>query len=121
MWRTISVMAAQLFLAYFIPEILEGMNQGQPYFAKDLKYFWPLNYYFFEDWHLNNMTDQASGSMGMFYMVWGILGFTVLTPIITYYVGKRCIAVGFVGAEDWLKLQEIHFVIYPIKALNHGN
>ena len=89
MWRTISVMAAQLFLAYFIPEILEGMNQDQPYFAKDLKYFWPLNYYFFEDWHLNNMTDQASGSMGMFYMVWGILGFTVLTPIITYYVGKR--------------------------------
>ena len=89
MWRTISVMAAQLFLAYFIPEILEGMNQDQPYFVKDLKHFWPLNYYFFEDWHLNNMTDQASGSMGMFYMVWGILGFTVLTPIITYYVGKR--------------------------------
>jgi len=89
LWRTISVMAAQLFLAYFIPEILEGMNQDQPYFAKDLKYFWPLNYYFFEDWHLNNMTDQASGAMGMFYMVWGILGFTVLTPIITYFVGKR--------------------------------
>lgn len=88
-WRTISVMTAQLFLAYFIPEILEGMNQDQPYFAKDLKYFWPLNYYFFEDWHLNNMTDQASGAMGMFYMVWGILGFTVLTPIITYFVGKR--------------------------------
>ena len=89
LWRTISVMAAQLFLAYFIPEILEGMNQDQPYFAKDLKYFWPLNYYFFEDWHLNNMTDQASGAMGMFYMVWGILGFTLLTPIITYFVGKR--------------------------------
>ena len=35
------------------------------------------------------MTDQASGAMGMFYMVWGILGFTVLTPIITYFVGKR--------------------------------
>lgn len=89
MWRTISVMAAQLFLAYFIPEILEGMNEDQPYFTKDLKHFWPLNYYFFDDWHLNNMTDQASGSMGMFYMVWGILGFTFLTPIITYYVGKR--------------------------------
>ena len=88
-WRTLSVIAAQLFLAYFIPEIMEGMNQDQPYFAKDIKYFWPLNYYFFEDWHLNNMADQASGSMGMFYMVWGILGFTFLTPIITYYVGKR--------------------------------
>lgn len=90
LWRTISVMVAQLFLAYFIPEIMEGMShEGQEYFAKDLKYFWPLNYYFFEDWHLNNMTAQASGSMGMFYLVWGILGFTVLTPIITYFVGKR--------------------------------
>lgn len=89
LWRTISVMFAQLILAYFIPEILEGMNQEQPYFAKDLKYFWPLNYYFFEEWHLNNMTAEASGSMGMFYLVWGIVGFLVLTPIITYFVGKR--------------------------------
>jgi len=89
MWRTISVMTAQLFLAYFIPEIMEGMNQEKAYFAKDLKYFWPLNSYFFESWHLDNMTSKASGSLGMFYLVWGILGFTVLTPIITYYVGKR--------------------------------
>lgn len=88
-WRTVSVMIAQFFLAYFIPEILEGMYQEQPYFAKDLKNFWPLNYYFFEDWHINNMTAEASGSMGMFYLVWGILGFAVLTPIITYFVGKR--------------------------------
>ncbi len=88
-WRTLSVMVAQLFLAYFIPEIMEGMYQEQPYFAKDLKYFWPLNYYFFEDWHINNMTSEAGGSMGMFYLVWGIVGFTTLTPIITYFVGKR--------------------------------
>ncbi len=88
-WRTISVIIAQLFLAYFIPEIMEGMNQEQPYFAKDLKHFWPLNYYFFEDWHLNNMTADASGSLGMFYLVWGIVGSAVLTPILTYYLGKR--------------------------------
>ena len=49
--RTIVVMISQLFLAYLIPEILEGLNSDKAYFAKDLKYFWPLNYYFFEDWH----------------------------------------------------------------------
>lgn len=85
--RTVSVMTAQLFLAYLIPEILEGLNQEKPYFAKDLKNIWPLNYYFFEDWHLNNMLD--GGSLGMFYLVWGILLIVLITPLLTYYFGKR--------------------------------
>jgi hypothetical protein len=41
--RTASVMLAQLFLAYLIPEILEGLNSDKAYFAKDLKNMWPLN------------------------------------------------------------------------------
>lgn len=85
--RTIVVMLSQLVFAYLIPEILEGLNSDQAYFSKDLKFFWPLNYYFFEDWHLNNMTQ--SGSMGMIFLVWGIFLFTVFTPVITYFVGKR--------------------------------
>jgi len=84
--RTSVVIISQLFLAYLIPEIMEGMNSDTPYFAKDLKNMWPLNYYFFEPWHLNNM--QASSS-GMIFLVWGILLFAVVTPIITYYAGKR--------------------------------
>lgn len=84
--RTVSVIIAQLFFAYLIPEIMEGMNSDSPYFAKDLKNMWPLNYYFFEPWHLNNM--QAS-STGMIFLVWGILLFAVVTPIITYFAGKR--------------------------------
>ena len=88
-WRTVSVIIAQLVLAYFIPEILEGMNQDKPYFAKDLKYFFPLNYYFFEDWHLNNMMASESGTLGMFYFLWGLVGFLVVTPFLTYFVGKR--------------------------------
>lgn len=84
--RTVSVIIAQLFLAYLIPEIMEGMNSDKPYFAKDLKNMWPLNYYFFEPWHLKNM--QAS-STGMIFLVWGILLFAVVTPIITYFAGKR--------------------------------
>jgi ferredoxin-type protein NapH len=86
-WRTIVLMICQLFLAFLIPEILEGLNQEQAYFAKDLKFFWPLNYYFFEDWHLNAMAE--GGSMGMFYLVWGIALFLIVTPVLTYFLGKR--------------------------------
>jgi polyferredoxin len=85
--RTLVVMCSQLLLAYLIPEILEGMTSGQAYFAKDIKNIWPLNYYFFYDWHLNAMT--SGGSLGMFYLVVGIFMFVVFTPIITYFVGKR--------------------------------
>ncbi len=85
--RTLVVMACQLFFAYLIPEILEGLNSEQPYFAKDIKNMWPLNYYFFDSWHLNNMRN--GGSLGMFYLTTGIAMFAVVTPIVTYYVGKR--------------------------------
>jgi polyferredoxin len=85
--RTIVVIASQLFLAYLIPEILEGLNSEKAYFTKDLKYFWPLNYAFFDEWHLNNM--NAGGSLGMVFLVWGILGFLIVTPVLTYFVGKR--------------------------------
>ncbi len=85
--RTTVVIVSQLFLAYLIPEILEGLNSDVPYFAKDIKNMWPLNYYFFEPWHLDNMRN--GGTLGMLYLVIGILMFLVFTPIITYYVGKR--------------------------------
>jgi polyferredoxin len=85
--RTIVVMVSQFFLAYFIPEILEGLNNDQAYFAKDIKNMWPLNYYFFDSWHVDNMRN--GGTMGMIYLIWGIVLFLVVTPIITYFVGKR--------------------------------
>ncbi len=85
--RTSVVMVSQLFLAYLIPEILEGLNSDKAYFAKDIKNMWPLNYYFFDGWHLDNMLN--GGSLGMFYLVVGIAMFLIVTPIITYYVGKR--------------------------------
>lgn len=87
MIRTIIVMVSQFFFAYFIPEILEGLNSEQAYFAKDVKNMWPLNYYFFDAWHIDNMKN--GGTMGMIYLVWGIVLFLVVTPIITYFVGKR--------------------------------
>lgn len=86
-YKTISLIVAQLIFAYMIPEILEGLNREQAYFTMDLKHFFPLNYFFFEDWHMSNML--SSGSLGMIFFVWGIIGFTVLTPVLTYYLGKR--------------------------------
>ena len=85
--RTISVIFFQLGFAFLLPEILEGLKSDAPYFAKDMKNMWPLNYYFFEDWHLNNMLD--GGNLGMLMLVWGILMILVISPILTYFYGKR--------------------------------
>ncbi len=85
--RTFSVMVSQTLLAFLIPEILEGLQADKPYFVKDLKQIWPLHYYFFEDWHLNNMLE--GGSLGMFYLVWGILLILLISPVLTYFYGKR--------------------------------
>ena len=90
-WRTICVMVAQFFLAYFIPEILEGLNTStaSQWFDKDLKNTWPLDYDFFHDWHLDNMLAETAQPIGMTYLVIGILMFLLVTPILTYFVGKR--------------------------------
>ncbi|MFC4261853.1 4Fe-4S binding protein [Ferruginibacter yonginensis] len=81
--RTLSIMFFQLILAFLLPEILGGLNL--PY--NDFKNMWPLNYYFFHDWHIKELL--SSGSFGMFVLVWGILLITVISPFLTYYFGKR--------------------------------
>jgi polyferredoxin len=85
--RTISVMFFQLAFAFLLPELLEGLQTGKAYFAKDLKNIWPLNYYFFEDWHLRAMLD--GGALGMTMLFWGIVLVVVATPVLTYFFGKR--------------------------------
>lgn len=85
--RTISVMFFQLGLAFLIPEILEGLNPSLEYFDKDLKNMWPLNYDFFYSWHLKNSLD--GGNLGMFFLIFGIAMFLVISPVLTYFYGKR--------------------------------
>jgi len=85
--RTVSVMFFQLALAFLLPEILEGLNSDKAYFAKDMKNMWPLNYYFFEDWHLNNMLN--GGSLGMLMLVFGLAMICIISPILTFFYGKR--------------------------------
>ncbi len=87
--RTLSVMFFQLFLAYLIPEILEVLHPetATNYFGKDLKNMWPLNYYFFEDWNITNMSK--AGLLGNFFLIMGLLMIFVISPVLTYLYGKR--------------------------------
>ncbi len=85
--RTISVMFFQLGFAFLIPALMENLNGDRAYFAFDIKNMWPLNYYFFEDWHLNAMLD--GGNMGMFMLFSGIAMIFIVSPVLTYFYGKR--------------------------------
>lgn len=82
-FRTCSVMFFQLAFAFLIPEILVRLNQ--PYF--DFKNMWPLDYDFFDAWHVNMLTQ--SGGLGIFMFVWGITLFAVGVPVFVYFFGKR--------------------------------
>ncbi len=81
--RTISVMFFQLAFAFLIPEILVRLNQ--PYF--DFKNMWPLDYDFFDAWHINMLT--TSGGLGIFMFAWGITLFVIGVPVFVFFFGKR--------------------------------
>ncbi len=81
--RTISVMFFQLGFAFILPEILQGLNY--PY--NDFKNMWPLNYYFFDEWNIKSMID--SGGLGLFMLVFGVAMIFIISPILTYFYGKR--------------------------------
>ncbi|NND31742.1 MAG: 4Fe-4S binding protein [Saprospiraceae bacterium] len=81
--RTISVMFFQLCFAFMIPEILDGLNKP----SMDLKNMWPLNYYFFFDWNLDKLVE--GGNLGMFMLIWGIAMILIISPVLTYFYGKR--------------------------------
>lgn len=81
--RTISVMFFQTSFAFLIPEILTLLNQP----SMDFKNIWPLNYTFFFDYNIKNLI--ASGGLGIFMLVWGIILVVVAVPLFTYFYGKR--------------------------------
>ncbi|MFK8104430.1 MAG: 4Fe-4S binding protein [Saprospiraceae bacterium] len=83
MIRTASVMFFQTAFAFILPEILVRLNY--PYY--DFKNIWPLDYDFFFDWNLNQL--MASGGMGIFMLVWGIVLIIIGVPLFTFFFGKR--------------------------------
>jgi len=82
-WRTSSVMFFQTAFAFLIPEILVRLNQ--PWY--DFKNIWPLDYDFFFNYNLDELTH--SGGLGIFMLVWGILLTLIGVPLFTYFFGKR--------------------------------
>ena len=83
--RTGSVMFFQLAFAFLIPEIMYRLNSMIPYY--DFKSIWPLNYYNFERYRINQFID--AGDIGLALLIFGIVSIFVITPILTYKYGKR--------------------------------
>ena len=83
--RTISVMFFQTAFAFMIPEIMARLNGKIPYY--DLKNMWPLNYYNFERYRINGFID--AGDIGLAMLIFGVLSIFVISPILTYFYGKR--------------------------------
>lgn len=81
--RSISVMFFQTAFAFLIPEILIRLNK--PYF--DFKNIWPLDYSFFFDSRLNELT--SNGTLGLFMLGWGIALIIIAVPVFVYFFGKR--------------------------------
>ncbi|SFZ89365.1 4Fe-4S binding domain-containing protein [Flaviramulus basaltis] len=83
--RTASVMFFQLAFAFLIPEFMYRLNSDLPYY--DLKSIWPLNYYNFERYRINQFID--AGDIGLALLIFGVVSIFIITPILTYKYGKR--------------------------------
>ena len=83
--RTGSVMFFQTAFAFIIPEIMARLNGDLPYY--DLKNIWPLNYYNFERYRINGFID--AGDIGLAMLIFGIASIFIITPVLTYFYGKR--------------------------------
>ena len=81
--RTISVMFFQTGFAFLLPEFLIKLNY--PYY--DFKNMWPLNYYFFDEWTIKGFL--SAGNIGLLMIIFGIAMIFIISPILTYYFGKR--------------------------------
>lgn len=86
--RTFSVMFFQLGFAFIIPELMLRLNSetfSLPYY--DLKNIWPLNYYNFEQYRVDDFI--SAGDIGIGLLIFGVASILIITPILTYKYGKR--------------------------------
>lgn len=86
--RTFSVMFFQLGFAFLIPEFMQRLNTDNfslPYY--DLKNIWPLNYYNFEQYRVDDFI--SAGNIGIALLIFGVASIFIITPILTYKYGKR--------------------------------
>jgi len=81
--RTTSVLFFQIVFAFLIPEILVRFEK--PWY--DFKNAFPLDYDFFFSWNLDQLI--ATGGLGLFILIWGIVLTLVIVPVMVYFFGKR--------------------------------
>ena len=86
MVRTTSVLFFQIVFAFLIPEIMVRLQLSYKK-GYDFKNAFPLDYDFFFSWNLKELI--ASGGLGMFILVWGIVLTLVIVPVMVYFFGKR--------------------------------
>ncbi|WP_299243270.1 4Fe-4S dicluster domain-containing protein [uncultured Aquimarina sp.] len=86
--RTMSVIFFQTAFAFVIPELMARLNSDTfslPY--NDLKNMWPLNYYAFEQWRVDQFINAQT--IGLFFLILAVLMVFVISPWLTYKYGKR--------------------------------
>ena len=86
--RTVSVMFFQTAFAFVIPELMARLNSDTfslPY--NDLKLMWPLNYYAFDQWRIDEFINAQT--IGLFFIILAVLMVFVISPWLTYKYGKR--------------------------------
>jgi ferredoxin-type protein NapH len=81
--RTCSVLFFQIAFAFMIPNILTKLQLP----SMDFKNIWPLDYTFFFDYHLNDLTSR--GMLGYWMLGWGIFLIIIGVPVMVYFFGKR--------------------------------
>ena len=84
LWRTASVTFFQLGFAFLLPAFLLAMQQPEFYFT----YFWPLKPDYLYPSYWRYLWSQPGG-VGAFMLLFGVAASFILTPLLTYYLGKR--------------------------------
>ncbi|MBL7978002.1 MAG: 4Fe-4S binding protein [Bacteroidetes Order II. Incertae sedis bacterium] len=82
-FRTLSVMFFQTMFAFIVPAVLKLMNEPEFYFH----YFWPLDYDYLFPSTVQWLSNGAS--VAFFALIVGIVMTFVVTPLLTYFFGKR--------------------------------
>ena len=96
--RTVVVMFSQLGLAYILPFVLEGLNPTSGgYYSLNPVNSWPLNHNFLTGSRVDAHVASENQPLGVAYLVWGTILFAVITPVVTYFAGKRWYCSWFCG------------------------
>ena len=108
-YRTLGIMGSQTFLAFLIPSLLVYFQQPEKY----LNYSWPLSYGDFNPANFLGLLNNPA-KLSLVLLVWGVAFTFVLTPVLTYFYGKRwycswvcgCGGLANTAGDPWRQLSD---------------